>query len=298
MARNLDLTALRAFATVAQVGGVTRAAGLLHLTQSAVSMQLKRLEDALDVRLLDRSARGVELTAAGERVLGTAQQMLALNDGLIEQLRAEEPEGELTLGVPHDIVGDLVPVILRAFAAEFPRYRLRLLSSYTTALHERLAAGEVDVILGTEDVARPGGEEIVRLPLIWVGAPGGQAWRQRPMRLAFESKCLFRRRAQQALDDARIGWEIEMTAASSRAVGATVAADLACHVALEGFVERGVEAIAHGTELPALGDMAITLYQAQTGADPVRERLVAMLREGYGALRAPRRPSLSIAATG
>ena len=298
MARNLDMTALRAFATVAQVGGVTRAAAHLHLTQSAVSMQLKRLEEALDVRLLERSAKGVELTRAGERVLGTARQMLALNDALLEQMRVAAPEGEITLGVPHDIVGDLVPGILRAFAAEFPRYRLRLVSSYTTALRARLAAGEMDVILGTEDRAGDGGAEIVRLPLVWVGAPGGQAWRQRPLRLAFEERCLFRRPAQDALDAAGIPWEIEMTAASSRAVEATIAADLACHVALHGFERAGIEPVPDCAGLPDLGDMAITLYVAATGADPVRDRLVAMLREGYGAIRASRRPSLSIAATG
>ena len=99
MARNLDLTALRSFVTVADTGGVTRAAGALHLTQSAVSMQLKRLEESLDLRLLDRSRKGAALTAEGEQLLGYARRMLALNDEAISRLTSHEYEGEITLGV-------------------------------------------------------------------------------------------------------------------------------------------------------------------------------------------------------
>ena len=80
MARNLDLTALRSLVAVAELGGVTRAAGYLNVTQSAVSMQLKRLEESLDISLLDRSARTIALTTAGEQLIGYARQMLALND--------------------------------------------------------------------------------------------------------------------------------------------------------------------------------------------------------------------------
>ena len=118
MARNLDMTALRSFVTVAETGGVTRAAGFLNLTQSAVSMQLKRLEEALDLQLLDRSARSISLTAAGEQLLGYAQRMLELNDEALGRLTANEFEGEITLGVPHDIIYPYIPAILRRMAQQ------------------------------------------------------------------------------------------------------------------------------------------------------------------------------------
>ena len=104
MPRNLDLTALRSFVAVADAGGVTRAAGLLNLTQSAVSMQIKRLEEALGLTLLDRSRRGVALTAEGEQLLRYARRMVALNDEAVARMTANEYEGEITLGVPHDVV--------------------------------------------------------------------------------------------------------------------------------------------------------------------------------------------------
>src|SRR6056297_186316 len=101
MPRNLDLTALRSFVAVADTGGVTRAAGLLNLTQSAVSMQLKRLEESLNTSLLDRSGRTIGLTTQGEQLLSYARRMLQLNDEIYGRLTATEFEGELKLGVPH-----------------------------------------------------------------------------------------------------------------------------------------------------------------------------------------------------
>ena len=149
MPRNLDTTALRAFAAVAETGGVTRAASMLNLTQSAVSMQLKRLEVALDVTLLDRAGRGVALTAEGEQLLSYARRILALNDEAVDKMTAEEFEGEIRLGVPHDIVPRAIPQVLRAFAVEFPRMKVQLTTSWTLDLLEQLESGACDVILTT-----------------------------------------------------------------------------------------------------------------------------------------------------
>lgn len=298
MARNLDLTALRAFATVAASGGVTRAAALLHLTQSAVSMQIKRLEVSLDARLFDRTGRGVVLTPDGEKVLAYARRLLSLNDELLDRMRDAAPEGEIRLGVPHDIVPRAIPAVLRAFAADYPRIRITLISSVTARLHELFAEGECDVILATESVPRTGGEELVRLPLIWVGAEDGQIWRRRPLRLAFERSCVFRTHAQEALDRAEIPWEVAITAESSRAIDASVSADLACHVVIEGFDTAELVPIRHGGALPEIGDVGINLYAAPAPRDPARDRLLQAIRDSYGGVRASRQPSLSIAASG
>ena len=154
MPRNLDLTTLRSFVAVADVGGVTRASGFLNLTQSAVSMQLKRLEDSLDTQLLDRSARTIALTAAGEQLLGYARQMLALNDEVYGRLTDQAFEGEVVLGVPHDIVYPSIPHVLRRFNAEYPRRKVQLLSSDTRTLKEKFRRGKCDMILTTEELSR------------------------------------------------------------------------------------------------------------------------------------------------
>lgn len=184
MPRNLDMTALRSFAVVADSGGgVTRAAGLLHLTQSAVSMQLKRLEESLGRALLDRSGRGgVSLTADGEQLLGYAKRMLRLNDEVFSRLTDHVYEGgEFVLGVPpHDIVYPAIPEVLKTFHAEFPRMKVQLVSSYTARLRAMFTRGECDAILTTEDDTDAGGETCVNCPP-WsgsvrrVGRPGKAA---------------------------------------------------------------------------------------------------------------------------
>lgn len=294
MPRNLDLTALRAFATVAATGGVTRASSLLHLTQSAVSMQIKRLEEALDTTLLERTGRGMVLTPDGEKALGYARRMLAMNDELLDRMKEVSIEGEIRLGVPHDIVPRRIPEVLRAFAAEYPRIRISLISSVTSSLISLYEQGGCDIYLATEPHARDGGEELVRLPLVWVGATDGQIWRDRPVPLAFAEACVFRQAAQNALDKAGIPWSMAMTATSSRAVDATVAADLACHAVLDGFDTHDMQPIPHGGTLPDIGDVAITMYNSPTASDPAREMLLDLLRQSYGGIVPSRRPSLSV----
>jgi DNA-binding transcriptional LysR family regulator len=291
MPRNLDLTALRSFVSVAESGGVTRAAGLLNLTQSAVSMQLKRLEESLGVTLLDRSGRGVALSPAGDQLLGYARRMLALNDEVWGRLTANEYEGELVLGVPHDIIYQAMPQVMAAFAPAFPRVKVQLVSSFTMRLKEQFARGEIDAILTTEPVLGEGGETLAQLPLCWVGAPGGQAWKQRPLRLAFEDDCLFRKAAQKRLDESGIGWEMAAEGSSTRAVEVTVSADLAVHVMIEGAEKRlFFEKVPHGGALPALWTVLINLYVGRRRAGPALDALTDLIRQAYakgesGALR-------------
>lgn len=280
MPRNLDLTALRSFVTVLETGGVTRAAHQLHLTQSAVSMQLKRLEDALGQPLLDRTGRGVAPTAQGEQLLAYGRRMLALNDEVWSRMTDTAFEGEITLGVPHDIVYPHVPTILRRIDREFPRVRVHLISSYTLKLREMMDHGDLDVALTTEDDTPAEAECLATQQLVWVGAHGGTAWRSRPLRLAFERKCYFRRWAMTALDDAEIPWEMVVDTGSTRTVEATVAADLAIHAVLESTVEHHFEKIAHGGALPEIGSSRINLYRAPT-ASPAALALSDMVRQAY-----------------
>src|SRR6056297_755460 len=157
MIRNLDLTALRSFVTVAETGGVTRAAQQLNLTQSAVSMQIKRLEDLLQLPLFDRTGRGVQLTGHGEQLLGYGRRILALNDEALGRMTDTAFEGVVRLGVPSDIVFPYIPRVLRQFDRDFPRVKVQLVSSYTRRLKDLIAHGEAELILTTEDKPDPSG---------------------------------------------------------------------------------------------------------------------------------------------
>ena len=281
MMRNLDITTLRSFVAVADSGGVTRAAGFLHLTQSAVSMQLKRLEELLGLELLDRSGRTIALTASGDQLLAYARRMVALNDEVIGRLTHQAFEGEVVLGVPHDIVYPLIPRVLQRFNASYPRVKVRLVSSVSTALKEQYARGECDLILTTEPAAVDGSETIAELPLNWIGALNGSTWRQRPLQLAFCRHCLFRPKVIAALDAADIPWDMVVETESDRSIEATVSADLAIHAMLEGTEPPHLSKIDHGGTLPELPAQMVNLYGGDAGRSEIVSELAILIRQTF-----------------
>ena len=282
--RNLDTTTLRSFVAVADTGGVTRAAGMLHLTQSAVSMQIKRLEDMLGLSLFDRSNRRVTLTASGEQLLGYARRMLELNDEAVGRLTEDTFEGAVILGVPVDIVYPMIPKIMQQFHTAFPRMNIQLISSFTARLQDGFAKGELDMMLTTESGLGQGGETLTEVPLRWIGAPGGSAWRQRPLRLAYCRSCAFRKGDQARLEAMGLDWEMVVDTESDRTVEATVSADLAVTSMLEGHAPPYLEEIEPGGVLPELGTQKINMYCAPGGEREVMAALADMLRQGFATL--------------
>jgi DNA-binding transcriptional LysR family regulator len=283
MPRNLDLAALRSFVTVAEVGGVTRAAGYLNLTQSAVSMQIKRLEDALGMQLFLRAARKLALSPEGEQLLSYGRRMLALNDEALSRFSVAACCGPIRLGVPHDVVYPAIPGILRRMAQAYPMVQVNLVSSFTVIMKEAFRRGEFDMILTTEGTPDPEAEVLSSRQLVWVGAPGGNAWQRRPLRLGFKDSCIFRPTAQAALDAAAITWEMATGGESEQAVEATVAADLAITARMAGSIPPGTEVILGENQLPPLGEMKLALYRANRQDDEAVAFLMSELRCGYGA---------------
>ena len=282
--RNLDITTLRSFVAVADLGGVTRAAGHLHLTQSAVSMQLKRLEEVLGLNLIDRSNRTVSLTAAGQQMLGYARRMVDMNDEVMARLTDQIFEGEIVLGVPTDIVLPAVPQVLQRFNVMYPRMKVQLITTVTRDLKARYRRGECDIILTTEVSLDPGGETLTALPLRWVGASGGNAWRQRPLRLVFGRHCIFRAGAIAALETAGIPWELAVETESDRTIEATVSADMGINAMIDGMHPRHLEQIDHGGTLPELTLQKINMYGMERARGEVLSQLGALLRQAYQTL--------------
>ena len=282
MARTLDLTALRSFVAVAEAGGVTRAAGFLNLTQSAVSMQIKRLEDALGLLLFTRQARKLALTPEGDQLLTYGRKMMALNDEVLARLTSTAHEGEIRLGVPHDIVYPAIPGILKRLAACFPRVRVNLVSTFTLLLKEGFARGALDVIMTTEDRPGPEGTQLSSRDLSWIGAEGSSAWQRQPLRLGFKENCIFRSMALARLDAAGIPWEMAYEGESEQVIEATVAADLAITARLCGDLPTGLVPSPHRGALPDLGRVAICIYVAPTLRGEAADMLRAELLRAYG----------------
>ena len=285
--RNLDITTLRSFVAVADNGGVTRAAGFLHLTQSAVSMQLKRLEELLGLQLLDRSGRTIALTASGEQLLAYARRMVSLNDEVIGRLTDQVYEGEIVLGVPYDIVYPAIPQVLQRFNAAYPRVRVQMVASNTRQLKEQFGKGECDLILTTESASNDESETLAERPLRWIGAPGGSAWRQRPLPMAFCRFCTFRPKAVERLDNAGISWDMVVETESDRTIEVTVAADLAVQTMIDGTEPQHLVQIDHGGSLPELPVQKINLYGAEATGSHIVAEMSVYLRQAFSSVSTP-----------
>lgn len=284
MARNLDIATLRSFVAVAETGGVTRAAHRLHLTQSGVSMQLKRLEESLGVALLARDGRGVALTRQGEDLLADAQRLIALNDQIWARMTQPEISGQLVLGMPYDIVGHLAPGIIKRFVANHPEVKVNLISPPTLELLKRFEDGDCDVIVTTEFETGRGAEVLARRPLVWVGARGGRAWRRRPIPLAFDQRCAFRRISFAALEEAGLSYEWNVDVGQNDALVASIEADLAVATAMSGSTPAVLEEVPHQDALPTLPEVSVNMYVAPGPDAGLAHRLAEYVRAGVGAL--------------
>ncbi len=257
---NLDLGTLRSFVTIAESGSMTRAAGRLFMTQSAISMQIKRLENSLGMSVFDRSAQGMSTTIEGEQLLHFANQMLAINDEAMGRLTSPDYEGQIRLGVPCDVIYPHIPGILKEFGRDFPRVQIRLSSGHTVNLKNQFNQGLLDVVMTTEQVASPGGRVISTHPLVWTGAEDGNAWKKRPLPLGMSRNCAFRTSAIKVLEDTELEWIDVVASEDVTAALAMVSADLCVSAEMECVKNSGRVAIDHGGQLPELPEYLIVLY--------------------------------------
>jgi DNA-binding transcriptional LysR family regulator len=279
--RDIDVGLLRSFVAVAETGRMTTAARVVNLSQGAVSQQIKRLESLFGMNLFDRTADAVRLNRNGEKLIAQAHRMIALNDEVLEQLQKADFSGEVRLGVPYDVVGRLMPPILRRFSQEHPNVLVTLVSETTHSLRSDLSERKVDLALMTE--AEPGGREQLLLTdrLVWVGSKGGDAWKRRPVAVALAQEgCPFRALAIKALTKSAIVWRPICQVGSLEPVFATLEADMAVAPFLFHTVPDRVEVLPDGC-LPSLPPFHINLRLPSRGVTRVASELARHIREGF-----------------
>jgi DNA-binding transcriptional LysR family regulator len=282
MPRNLDLSLLRAFRAVAETGGMTSAGRLLNLTQAAVSLQVKRLEDALGCQLFERDRRGLRLTAKGELLIAHADRLLRSNDEVWALMNAPEFEGEVRLGMPSDIVRPYAPPVLRRFAQVWPRVRVSLVCDTSLRLLESLDHGELDLAMTVQTSCGSHGEALLADPLVWVGARNGRAFERDPLPISTgDETCPHRPVALKALADAGINWRSVCEINSFEPICATVEADLAVAPFLASTVPDSMQ-ILTDTKLPRLPAFSINLYRPRAGVSDVAAELARHIRDQLG----------------
>jgi DNA-binding transcriptional LysR family regulator len=282
--RNLDVDTLRTFAAIARAGSFTKGGEKVYRNQSTVSLQIKRLEEALGARLFERSTRRVVLTPQGEAALAYAERMLALNDELFARIAEPDLEGVVRLGAPEDFATTHLPQALSRFAHAFPHVELDVTCDLTLNLLQRFESGALDIVLVKREPSATGvaGLRVWREPLVWVGAReridhGGAV----PLVMA-PPPCVYRKRATSALEQAGRAWRQAYSCASLAGIHAAVRAGLGLAALPRGMIP-GDLAILENDDLPALADTEIALAlrdQLSKPAQRLAEHIVRSLEGG------------------
>ncbi|CUI66199.1 HTH-type transcriptional regulator YofA [Achromobacter sp. 2789STDY5608621] len=285
-----DLDVLRSFVAGVELGSFGRAADRLGRSTSAVSAQLKKLEEQAGVPLLRKAGRGLTLTDAGETMLAYARRLLELNDQASVAVRGTRLQGRVRLGLQEDFGEILLPHVLGQFARAHPQVRIEARVARNAELLERVAAGELDLALAWDhDAARPHGVRLAELPLCWIGpavtdpagaAPARDADGALPL-VAFEAPCLFRSRATDALDRAGIAWTAAFISPSLAGLWAAASAGLGLMVRTPLGLPAGLRVLAPGEQgLPPLPPLSLSLYHAQGRPGPVAAALADIVQRG------------------
>lgn len=280
----IDPDLLRAFRYIAEEGSFTRAAERVGRTQSAVSMQVQRLESILGQRVLERSKGGaVQLTGHGQYLFDRSRDLLALNDEIWRAFHAPTITGTIRLGTPDDYAFHYLPDALKRFADTHPAVEVDVCCEPSSQLVERLRTGELDLTLCTEghEPAHWPAQELWRGPLRWVGAERNAPDRRDPLPLAVAAgDCAWRRAAIRALEREGRRYRVVYTAATLAGTYAPVMAGLAVTVSPVPWLPSGLRLLPNG-DLPALSDAGILLLRsrdaASASADALAEHIIASL---------------------
>lgn len=219
----LDPVLLRSFVAVADTGSFTRAADSVHLTQSTVSQQIRRLEVQFGCDLLNRNGRYVATTPEGERLLGYARRIMQLMDEAVEQVTQSVEQGEIQLGVPEDFAAHALTPILAAFAENYPGIRLEITSGLSHELWCLFQQGKLDMALVKQRKDSAPGIASWPEPLCWVDSREHPAAGRNPVPLvAFPIGGLYRNEMTHALDATGQRWRIGFVSTSLASVSAAV----------------------------------------------------------------------------
>ncbi|MEM5405622.1 LysR family transcriptional regulator [Paraburkholderia unamae] len=280
MTLNLDL--LRAFVAVAESGNFTAAACVVGRSQSAVSQKVLRLEDALNMRVFERTSRSLKLTHEGERVLAAGRRLLAQYDDFMRELREPVQPTRLRLGVSENLVQSQLPLILARFTERFPSVQLELTTGSSNGLIESQQAGLLDVVFARRkrEGSAHRGRVIWREPLVWLAAKGYRNDASRPARLIMmPPPCAYREVMTDTLDAARRAWTVACTASNLIGVQAAVAGGLGVTVLGRSFLQSGMKVLPVSAQWPALPASEVAVIGEDPATQFIVEPLVSMFIE-------------------
>lgn len=263
--KNLPMDLLRAFVTVAEFKGFTKAGELLGRSQPAISLQISRLEQLLDETLINREGKKIELTSAGEQFFDYANQILALNDQAISQFSKSAVIGKIRLGIPSEFATVLLPKIVGRFAKAYPNVTLEVNCQLSKTLLSKSGRANHDIILALQNNPHQGDAETqVKVDkLVWVSSMGynSQISTKVPLIVAPQG-CIYRERAIKSLNQIKQSWQIIYNIPDLTGIQQAIQEGLGVTVLARSTVPETLKVQSASSRFPELGDVGISLITA------------------------------------
>lgn len=284
----LDLDVLRSFTVGMDLGSFAKAADRLGRSTSAVSAQIKKLEDQSGVTIFRKAGRGLALTEAGETLLSYARRLLDLNDEALIAVQGMAAEGWLRVGLQEDFGETLLPRILGRFARAHPKVKIEARVARNAELLDLVSKGRVDFALAWDDgVSTPQSPHkttIASVPIHWIGASDisvQMSERQEPLPLiAYDDNCRFRSIATAALDRTGRPWRIALTSPSLAGIWAGVSAGLGFTIRTSFGLSPNLRILDEDEYgLPRLRTISVALHRKDAELDPLPEKLALIVTE-------------------
>ena len=285
MATPLDLDQLQSFCAIADCGSFTEAARRVNKTQSAVSMQIKRLEERLGHSLLTRDGRSVTLTHHGEVLYERARKMLRTNAEILDHFSDGDLAGSIRFGVPDDYALRLLPVILSSFQRTHPKIVVDVSCMASEHLLEGMRAGRYDLIVFTQGTEQNFGELFRTEKMFWVASHGGRALQSQPIAIACGPQyCIWRKDAMDALERSATDYRIAYTSSNATAISSAVLSDLAIGFLPESALQPGMRVVSDEVGLPNLADAQIALMRGSHAYGGIYDALANHIVHSMGNL--------------
>ena len=283
--QDLQLDWLRAFVTVVDAGSLSAAAGLVHRSQSAVSMQLKKLEQAAGCVLLLRTPREVALTAAGAELLPHARRVLAAHAVALDTLHGAQIRGQLRLGVPEDYAQAYLGKVLRDYVSLYPAVEINLVCEQSTALISKIEHGELDLAVISRDEPDRG-EYLFDETMVWVGDSQHAAWLRDPLPIAlYELGSRARSAVLDAVNARQREWRVVYSSPSVAGQLTAVHSGMAVAVLTACSLPPGIQVLGTEHGLPPLPPLQVALIrslhsQGSRACDAMQALILRSLRPG------------------
>jgi len=281
--QDLQIDWLKSFVAVVDAGSLSGAAPEVHRSQSAVSMQLKKLEDALGCQLLLRGPRQHQLTPEGQLLLGYARRMLDLHAETQAAFHGEELTGRIRLGVPDDYAAKYLTPVLKRFAPHFGAVEIELNCEQSTSLIPRIERGDLDLALVSRENPRQG-TLLFHEPMVWIGSTQFQVWRRDPLPIAvYEPASLAKRSAINSLALQGRRYKVVYNSSSLAGQIAAVESGLAVAVLTQCSAPAHLEILGSEHGLGPLEPMEVSVYrsrasQGSAAVDSLHNLLIKTLR--------------------